>query len=117
MANSLPRSVPLPTTRWAGAGSELAAQLRDGDEFVVIQDNDGDPVAGWTDVPEGVRLAATGEPERCSGEGQRLRGGDGAGPTRPAGLDRRRLPPPAGLAGTLTADYERQGRVTRSETR
>ncbi|MFO8116115.1 MAG: glycosyltransferase [Halorubrum sp.] len=40
-----PTSVLLPTVRWTEACSEVAAQLGDGDELLVICDTDDDPVA------------------------------------------------------------------------
>lgn len=69
VADSPQTSVLLPTTRWNDACGEVTDQLREGDELLVIHDDDdGDPVAGRTDTPEGVRLVAAGDPDRCSGE-------------------------------------------------
>jgi hypothetical protein len=68
VADSPQTSVLLPTTRWNDACGEVTDQLREGDELLVIHDDDGDPVAGRTDTPEGVRFVAAGDPDRCSGE-------------------------------------------------
>lgn len=73
-ADSPPTSVLLPTTRWTDAGDEVSAQLCDGDELLVI-DDDSDPVAGRTDAPAGVRLVAAGEPEGCSGKANAIAAG------------------------------------------
>lgn len=57
----------LPTTEWTVACDRMAAQLRPGDELLVICDAPSDPVAGH-DTPEGVEVVVAGEPEGCSGK-------------------------------------------------
>ncbi len=74
MANRPPVSVLLPTTRWTDACTELAAQLGNRDELLLIHDVESDPVTGHQNTPEGVRLIAAGEPEPCSGKANAIAG-------------------------------------------
>jgi len=130
-----PTSVLLPTVRWTEACSEVAAQLGDGDELVVICDTDDDPVAarrdestrraagrrggesgakgGETDaLPEGVRLVVAGEPEGCSGKANAIAAGmEAAARDRIVWTDDDFHHPPEWL-GALNADYDRQGPTT-----
>jgi len=62
-----PVSVLLPTVEWTPACDDLTAQLRDGDQLLVICDSESDPVAG-RDPPENVEILTAGEPEGCSGK-------------------------------------------------
>ena len=55
-----PVSVLLPTVEWTPACDDLTAQLRDGDELLVICDSESDPVAG-RDPPENVEILTAGE--------------------------------------------------------
>ena len=68
MADRPPVSVLLPTTRWTDACGELAAQLEDRAELLIIHDVEDDPITDRQNTPEGVRLIAAGEPEHCSGK-------------------------------------------------
>lgn len=68
MSDRPPTSVLLPTTRWTDACAELAAQLGDSDELLIVHDTKDDSVTERDDLPESVRLVAAGEPESCSGK-------------------------------------------------
>ncbi|WP_336364833.1 hypothetical protein [Halalkalicoccus salilacus] len=61
-------SILLSTTRWTDACRELAAQLEDHDELLLIHDVENDPVTERQSTSESVRLIAAGEPEYCSGK-------------------------------------------------
>ncbi len=112
MAESPPTSVLLPTTRWTDACDEVAAQLRAGDELLVIHDDDCDPVAGRTNVPDGVRLVAAGEPEGCSGKDNAIVAGmEAARHDRLVWTEDDFHHPPDWLE-TLNGDYERHGPVS-----
>jgi hypothetical protein len=112
MSDRPPMSVLLPTTRWSDACTELAAQLRDSDELLVIHDNEDDPVTGHEDPPEGVRLVAAGEPEGCSGKANAIAAGmEAARHDRLVWTDDDFHHPPDWLA-TLNADYEDHGPVS-----
>jgi hypothetical protein len=112
MAASPPTSVLLPTTRWTDACGEVAAQLRDEDELLVVHDDDCDPVAGRLDVPAGVRLVAAGEPEGCSGKANAIAAGmEAARHDRLVWTDDDFHHPPDWLE-TLNAEYERHGPVS-----
>lgn len=126
-----PTSVLLPTVRWTEACSEVAAQLGEGDELVVICDTEADAVAGrrgddWSadgddtesagggddGLPDGVRVVVAGEPEGCSGKANAIAAGmEAARHDRIVWTDDDFRHPPAWLA-TLNADYERQGPTT-----
>jgi hypothetical protein len=78
----------------------------------VIHDDDGDPVAGRTDTPEGVRLVAAGDPDRYSGKANAIAAGmEAACHDRLILTDDDFHHPPDWLA-TLTADYDRYGPVS-----
>lgn len=62
-----PVSVLLPTVEWNIACDQLAAQLRPGDELLVICDREDDPLASH-DPPAGVEVLVAGEPTGCSGK-------------------------------------------------
>ncbi|WP_408960477.1 hypothetical protein [Natrinema sp. 74] len=68
MSDLPPTSILLPTTRWTAACAELAAQLGDRNELLVIHDSVNDPVTEQEDPPEGIRFLAAGEPDGCSGK-------------------------------------------------
>lgn len=112
IADSPPTSVLLPTNRWTNACGEIADQLRDIDELLVIHDDDNDPVAGRTDIPEGVRLIAAGEPEGCSGKANAIAAGmEAACHNRLIWTDDD-FHHPSDWLETLNADYERHGPVS-----
>ncbi|WP_050032647.1 glycosyltransferase [Halorubrum halophilum] len=108
-----PNSVLLPTVRWADACDEVAGQLGERDELLVICDTADDPVAdrrGTT--PDGVRIVLAGEPEGCSGKANAIAVGmEAAAHDRIVWTDDDFAHPDHWLA-TLNADYERQGPTT-----
>ena len=129
-----PTSVLLPTVRWTAACSEVAAQLGESDELLVICDTGDDPVAerreesagvaaerrdgetgaeGEGDgLPDGVRVVLAGEPEGCSGKANAIAAGMAAARhDRIVWTDDDFRHPPEWLA-TLNADYERRGPTT-----
>jgi glycosyltransferase involved in cell wall biosynthesis len=112
MSDRPPTSVLLPTTRWTDACGELAAQLGDSDELLVIHDSEDDPVTGREDCPEGVRLVAAGEPEDCSGKANAIIAGmKAARHDRLVWTDDDFNHPPGWLA-TFIADYADHGPVS-----
>lgn len=60
-------SVLLPTTEWTPACGQVAAQLQEGDELLIICDTKNDPVATHN-PPDKVEILIAGEPEGCSGK-------------------------------------------------
>lgn len=124
-----PTSVLLPTVRWTEACSEVAAQLGEGDELLVICDAADDPVAERRDgsgggeseglvggeaddLPEGVSVVVAGEPEGCSGKANAIAAGmETAEHDRIVWTDDDFRHPPGWLA-ELTADYDRRGPTT-----
>lgn len=109
---SPPTSVLLPTKRWTEACTEIANQLRDSDELLVIHDDAHDPVAGREDVPAGVRLISAGEPEECSGKANAIATGmDAAIHDRLVWTDDDFHHPPDWLE-TLNTDYDHHGPVS-----
>ena len=105
-------SVLLPTTRWTDACTELAAQLKDHDELLIIHDVENDPVAERQYTPEGIRLIATGEPEHCSGKANAIATGmEAARHDRLVWTDDDFHHSPDWLT-TLSADYEQYGPVS-----
>ncbi|WP_049999316.1 glycosyltransferase family 2 protein [Halococcus sediminicola] len=112
MSDRSPMSVLLPTTRWTDACGELAAQLGDSDELLVIHDSGDDPVTGQENHYEGVQLVAAGEPEGCSGKANAIvTGMEAARHDRLVWTDDDFHHPPDWLA-TLSADYEQRGPVS-----
>lgn len=118
-----PTSVLLPTVRWTEACSEVAAQLGEDDELLVICDTGDDPVAERRDgesgaegegdgLPDRVRVVLAGEPDGCSGKANAIAAGMAAAERdRIVWTDDDFRHPPEWLA-TLNADYERQGPTT-----
>ena len=112
MPDQPPTSVLLPTTKWTEACAELAAQLGDSDELLIIHDREDDPIAGWEDHPEGVRLIAAGEPESCSGKANAIVAGmEAARHDRLVWTDDDFHHPPDWLA-TFSTDYKDCGPVS-----
>jgi hypothetical protein len=99
--------------RWTDACDEVAGQLGERDELLVICDTDADPVADRRGAtPEGVRLLLAGEPENCSGKANAIAAGMAAADhDRIVWTDDDFAHPDDWLA-TLNADYERQGPTT-----
>ena len=112
-ADPPPTSVVLPTVRWTDACDEVAAQLDDDDELLVIADVTTDPVVDRRgDLPAGVRLVLAGEPAGCSGKANAIAAGmKAARHDRIVWTDDDFHHPPDWLT-TLHADYERQGPTT-----
>ncbi|MFB6175543.1 MAG: glycosyltransferase family 2 protein [Halobaculum sp.] len=112
MDDTPPTTVLLPTVEWTEACREVAAQLGDEDELLVICDHDDDPVARRTDVPDGVQVIAAGDPEGCSGKANAIATGmERADTERLVWTDDDFHHPDDWLA-TLQADYERDGPST-----
>ncbi|GAB6880469.1 hypothetical protein JCM17823_27430 [Halorubrum gandharaense] len=116
-----PVSVLLPTIRWTDACDEVAGQLREDDELLVVCDDANDPVAerrgdhqdGSRGVlPSGVRIVLAGEPAGCSGKANAIAAGmEAAAHERVVWTDDDFHHPPDWL-DTLAADYDRQGPTT-----
>lgn len=68
MSDRPPTSVLLPTTRWTDACADLAAQLGDSDELLVIHDGEDDSVTEREDYPESVRLVAPDDAEHLAAQ-------------------------------------------------
>lgn len=64
-------SVLLPTVEWRPACEQLASQLAENDELLLICDLESDPIAG-RETPAGVTVLTAGEPEGCSGKANAL---------------------------------------------
>ncbi|ESP89503.1 glycosyltransferase family 2 protein [Candidatus Halobonum tyrrellensis] len=106
-----PTSVLLPTVRWTDACDEVAAQLNEDDELLVVADSPADPVAG-RDLPDGVRVVLAGEPVGCSGKANAIAAGtEAAENDRLVWTDDDFHHPPDWLA-TLHDDYAAHGPVT-----
>ncbi len=106
-----PTTVLLPTTEWTDACTEVADQLRAGDELLVVCDAGTDPVAGHS-LPERTSLVVAGDPRGCSGKANAVAAGmERAANDRIAWTDDDFHHPPDWL-DTLHADYERHGPVT-----
>ncbi len=108
-----PVSVLLPTTRWTDACDEVAAQLRDVDELLVVCDDGTDPVADRReDSPSGVRIVLAGQPAGCSGKANAIAAGmEAAVHERLVWTDDDFHHPP-GWLDQLAADYDRRGPTT-----
>ena len=113
MTTSPPTSVLLPTVRWTDACEEVAGQLVEDDELLVICDTDTDPVADRRgDLPGGVRIVLAGEPTGCSGKANAIAAGmEAAANDRIVWTDDDFRHPPDWLAA-LNADYDEQGPTT-----
>ncbi|ADB59892.1 hypothetical protein Htur_0998 [Haloterrigena turkmenica DSM 5511] len=113
MVEPTPVSVILPTTGWNDACEEIAAQLRPGDELLVVCDRAVESVAERIDDrPDDVRLVVAGEPEGCSGKANAIAAGmDAAECDRLVWSDDDYHHPPDWLDG-LRRDYERYGPTT-----
>lgn len=112
MSHQPAMSVLLPTTRWTDACAELAAQLEDSDELLVIHDSEDDPITEQKEYSDGVRLVAAGEPEGCSGKANAIAAGmEAARHDRLVWTDDDFHHPPDWLA-SFNADYETHGPVS-----
>ncbi|WP_227378895.1 glycosyltransferase [Haladaptatus halobius] len=113
MGESPPTTVILPTTTWTTACEEVADQLGQSDELLVVCDDDSDSIANRVDdLPSGVRLVFAGAPEGCSGKANAIAAGMCAAKRdRIVWTDDDFHHPPDWLA-QLHADYEQNGPVT-----
>jgi len=119
--------------RWTRACSEVAAQLGERDELLVLCDTDDDPVAerrgegvgregdagetddhaGETDgLPDGVRVVVAGDPEGCSGKANAIAAGMEAAERDRIVWTDDDFRHPSGWLSTLNADYDRRGPTT-----
>jgi hypothetical protein len=107
-----PTSVLLPTVAWTDACDEVADQLGPEDELLVVHDDETDPVAGRSPLPEQVRLVAAGDPEGCSGKANAIAAGmEAARHDRIVWTDDDFHHPPEWLEGLHEA-YRRHGPTT-----
>ena len=108
-----PTSVILPTVRQTDVIDDIAAQLADDDELLVVCDSTADPIASRTDAfPNRVRLVVAGEPEGCSGKANAIAAGMAAARhDRLVWTDDDFQHPPDWLAA-LQDDYDAQGPTT-----
>ncbi|MDZ5812764.1 glycosyltransferase [Halorubrum sp. AD140] len=116
-----PTSVLLPTVRWTDACEEVASQLGEDDELLVVCDTEDDPVAARrsgsaggkaAELPDGVSVVLAGEPEGCSGKANAIAAGtEAASHDRIVWTDDDFHHPPTWLA-ELNTDYERRGPTT-----
>lgn len=112
MRDRPPTSVLLPTTKWTDACGELANQLGDSDELLIVHDTADDPVTERDDLPKGVQFVVAGEPKRCSGKANAIAAGmEAASHDRLVWTDDDFHHPPDWLA-TLNADYADHGPVS-----
>lgn len=113
MTDLTPISVILPTTGWNDACEEIAAQLRPGDELLVVCDTAVESVVERIeDRPDAVRSVVAGEPEGCSGKANAIAAGmEAAERDRLVWSDDDFRHPPGWLDG-LRRDYERYGPTT-----
>jgi hypothetical protein len=104
-----PVSVLLPTVRWTAACADVAGQLADGDELLVVCDSEDDPVTGRESLPSGVEVVVAGDPVGCSGKANAIDVGmDRASNERIVWTDDD-FHHPENWLDTLTADYEDHG--------
>lgn len=76
MVNETSTSIILPTMEWNKACEEISAQLREGDELLVVCDTESDPATTHLDrFPTNSRLVVAGEPEACSGKANAIAAG------------------------------------------
>ncbi|CCQ34544.1 glycosyl transferase protein [Halorhabdus tiamatea SARL4B] len=107
-----PISVLLPTTTWTSACRQVAEQLQDDDELLLLCDHESDPVAERTDLTPAVSVIPAGDPDGCSGKANAVdRGMDRASHDRIVWTDDDFDHPPDWL-DTLSADYDRHGPVS-----
>lgn len=113
MDETPPVSVILPTVEWTAACEEVADQLGDDDELLVVCDSKDDPVAERAAERSGeIRSIVAGEPEACSGKANAVAAGmDAARHDRLVWTDDDFHHPPDWLE-TLRTDYERRGPTT-----
>ena len=107
-----PVSVLLPTTTWTPACRQVAEQLRDDDELLVLPDHESDPVAKQTGLPQSVSVIPVGDPDGCSGKANAIAVGmERARHDRLVWTDDDFDHPPDWL-DQLSADYDRHGPVS-----
>lgn len=108
-----PTSIILPSPRWTTACREVAEQLGQEDELLVVCDDSTDPIAERDgDLPDNVELVYAGEPRGCSGKANAISVGMRVSEhDRIVWTDNDFHRPPDWL-GRLHADYEKHGPVT-----
>lgn len=113
MAESPPTSVILPTVDPGNVCEEIAAQLGEDDELLVVCDAEIDPAADRADaLPDGARVVVAGDPEGCSGKANAIAAGmEAADHDRIVWTDDDFHHPPGWLEG-LHADYADHGATT-----
>lgn len=113
MTDSPPTSVVLPTTTGGDVPEEVAAQLGDDDELLLVCDAETDPVAErGEELPDGVRVVVAGDPERCSGKANAIAAGmEAADHDRIVWTDDD-FHHPSGWLDALRADYDEHGPTT-----
>ncbi|ELY57320.1 hypothetical protein C491_11059 [Natronococcus amylolyticus DSM 10524] len=109
MEAAAPTTVVLPTTGWNDACKQVAAQLRSGDELLVVCDDPLESVAERVDECVDVRLIVAGEPEGCSGKANAIAAGMEAAETERIVWTDDDFYHPPGWLERLRADYDRQG--------
>jgi glycosyltransferase involved in cell wall biosynthesis len=118
-------SVILPTVRPTPVIDELADQLGEDDELLVVCDSEDDPVATAIDgdsgddgddpagsTPTSTRLVVAGEPEGCSGKANAIAAGMAAAEADRLVWTDDDFHHPPGWLEALSADYDRQGPTT-----
>ncbi|QGN07169.1 glycosyltransferase [Halorhabdus sp. CBA1104] len=107
-----PISVLLPTTTWTPACGQVANQLQDGDELLILCDYESDPVSERTDIPASVSVIPAGEPAGCSGKANAIDVGmERAHNDRIVWTDDD-FEHPDGWLERLSADYDANGPVS-----
>jgi len=104
-------SVILPTRTWGSVAADLAAQVGDDDELLVVCDHESDPVAD-RETPDGVQVIVAGDPEGCSGKCNAVAAGMEAADCERIVWTDDDFPHPEDWLETLVAEGERRGPVT-----
>lgn len=112
MTTPPPTTVLLPTIEWTDACSDVAAQLGETDELLIVCDHESDSVSRRDEIPDGVRVIAAGEPSGCSGKANAIAAGMRAADTERLVWTDDDFHHPDDWLATLQADYERDGPST-----
>lgn len=125
MENRPPTSVILPTVRPTPVVGELADQLGEDDELLVVCDSEDDPVATAiagdssddgddpaVSTSASIRLIVAGEPAGCSGKANAIAAGMAAAEADRLVWTDDDFHHPPGWLDELSADYDRQGPTT-----
>lgn len=113
MTDGPPTSVVLPTVTAGDVIEEVAAQLGDDDELLLVCNVETDPVAERGDeLPDGVHAVVAGEAKRCSGKANAIAAGmEAADHDRIVWTDDDFHHPP-GWLDALQTDYDEHGPTT-----